>query len=1020
MAASNILPNATLDKFINNFNELKSVFSSLTDNPMYNYLCNEFISPSDFHCKFSNNFNFSFMHINIRSLNSKLLEFIEFIKELKVSFSVIIISEVWSTNLGFFHNILPGYNLLFDLPTDSHVGGVAIFHKSDLNVNIRSELKLSTSTSCKVENIWISLSVNNLDIYLGALYRHPNGDVEEFCTRLENTLANIPSSKTVIVTGDFNFNLLLYDTNNQVKRYTDLLLMNSFLPVLLLPTRITGSSISLIDHVFIRESISTNSLPLSVKCGNILDDISDHLPNFCFISKPGSFNHTADRPLIRLYNDRSKKSFNSELQHINWDSIFKGSKDANWCYVQFLKVMNEVYERAFPLVRVSRRASKDKPWFTAELRKKRQKKFVLYHKWFKTKKQNDLEEYKNFVKEYKIAVKKACSKFYSKQFDCKTNTITQLWGNLRKIICNKNNCKNQSIEKLEVNGQILFNDNEIAENLNQHFCSLGSKIAYNLQPSNVSFETYLTTPVADTIFVKPVDTSELIQLIESLETHKAAGEDGFPIFLVKENKDLFTAPLLYIFNLSLTTGVIPDKMKIAKVIPIFKKGDKTNLNNYRPISLLSVFNKMLEKIVYVRLQSFLKKNKVLYDYQFGFRTNYSTSLALMEIVDNCYNNIDQQNIVLGLFLDFEKAFDTVFHPILLDKLYHYGIRGIMYRWLKNYLLNRKQYTYVNGVNSDMLGIEYGVPQGSILGPLLFLVYINDMHNALENEFPRLFADDTNLFLIAPTLDLLQTKVNSVTTSLESWLLSNKLSLNTSKTTFMVIKTKRIKQLEPLNISVKIFGRTIEQVSSSKYLGVFIDNELSWRPHIDFTYNKLLKFCGIFYKMRELIPAECARCLYFSFINSVLLYGVEVYGNSCLSNLNKLIILNNKLLRILLNKPVRTPTAELYYSYNILPINVLHEYQLLKVVHKILYYKSQVPNIFADYFVLLSEDREYSLRDVYMYNVKIFRLNTCTGQRSFFYKGAKLWNQLPIDIKCCKNIRNFNANLKNLLFNIRFN
>ena len=221
------------------------------------------------------------------------------------------------------------------------------------------------------------------------------------------------------------------------------------------------------------------------------------------------------------------------------------------------------------------------------------------------------------------------------------------------------------------------------------------------------------------MFCSPIEKLELAGLIDNLNIRKSPGADNIGAKLVKQSVDVIIDPLLYIYNLSFSTGQVPDKLKIAKVIPLYKKDDPSYPGNYRPISLLSIFDKLLEKLMYNRLSKHLNRHKLLYEYQFGFRANYSTSLALIEVLDRIYDGLDNGNTVCGVYLDLQKAFDTVSHDILLAKLSHYGVRGIVHSRFQSYLHNRQQFTYVSNVSSKMCNINFGVPQGSVLGPLLF-------------------------------------------------------------------------------------------------------------------------------------------------------------------------------------------------------------------------------------------------------------------------------------------------------------
>ena len=430
----------------------------------------------------------------------------------------------------------------------------------------------------------------------------------------------------------------------------------------------------------------------------------------------------------------------------------------------------------------------------------------------------------------------------------------------------KNSKKHTEIEKLIYNNITYDNNCDIANTLNEYFVNVGAILAKNLPISPISFKSYLGPSVQNSIFLDQITAAEVCNVIGSMRGGTAAGDDGFNLELIKSNAVIFAQPLSYIYNLSIYTGIVPKRFKISRVIPLFKKDDKQIPSNYRPISLLSVFNKILEKLISKRINNFLDHENFFYRYQFGFRKNHNTSLAVLEITDFCYENLDKNKFVLGLFIDIQKAFDAINIDILLYKLYHYGIRGIMFEWIKNYLQDRSQYTYVNGVKSNVNLISYGVPQGSVLGPLLFLIYINDIQRATAETVPKLFADDTNAFIAADNLIDLEYKASTCLNDLNVWCLANKLLINLGKTNYTIFSPN--KRENPYTIDLCIDNVKIPHTACCKYLGVLIDSNLDWQEHINYIYKKLLKFCGIFYKIRDLLPFSVSKNdLFFFCIHS---------------------------------------------------------------------------------------------------------------------------------------------------------
>ncbi len=467
----------------------------------------------------------------------------------------------------------------------------------------------------------------------------------------------------------------------------------------------------------------------------------------------------------------------------------------------------------------------------------------------------------------------------------------------------------------------------------------------------------------------------------------------------------------------MSTGTVPDRLKIAKIVPIYKKGSITEISNYRPISLLSIFDKILEKIVNKRLLGFLNKHDILYTHQYGFRSNHSTTFAVIDAIDAIYGYLDRNEYVIGTFFDLSKAFDTVNHDILLHKLQLYGIRGIANQWFASYLSNREQYVSIDKTNSQRIKVKHGVPQGSVLGPLLFILYINDISKCIPNHEIKLFADDTNLFTHGKDIKLLVSQTNTLLSELNIWFITNKLSLNADKTYYSVYSptkpvclsvyspTKPV-CLKQENLELSINRLTLEQVKICKYLGVIIDEELSWKDHIKYVIKKIVKFASIFYKLRSLIPSYCLKQIYYALVHSHILYAVEIYANTFITYIDPLIKVNNKLLRILQNKPWRTPVKSLYHTYSTLPVPDLHKLQLLCLVHRFLYNNAELPVMFQNYFILNCDVHTYGTRSCDKLHVS--GVNKQFGLKSVKVKSCRLWNSLPkyvTQIVCLRKFKN---------------
>ena len=475
-----------------------------------------------------------------------------------------------------------------------------------------------------------------------------------------------------------------------------------------------------------------------------------------------------NRPLIRLHSSKNVERFRSLIDNIDWSNVYHFSS-SNLAYSHFHEKIKDCYVKCFPEVRLSRKCAKDKMWITCGIKRSSNQKNKLYKKWVCSHDPLDEKNYRDYLKVFKQVTLAAQMTYYKDKFDIRINTTKQLWINLNKVCSFNKNKTTTSINKMSFDNKDITDPSEICNKLNNYFCSVGTNLVQSLNSSgNIDFIKYIPSPNKNSMFCSPVTPNEIARIIQRLPNNKAPGGDGINSKILKEICESIAFPLAHIFNLSFNTGEVPELLKIAKVVPIYKKGERNQPGNYRPISLLSIFDKIMEKLMCKRLSDFLENNNILYEYQFGFRKNYSTSHAVMEVMDNIYQNWDNHELTIGIFLDLQKAFDTVNHDILLKKLEIYGIRGIVLKWFTSYLNNRKQYTVLQNFESELECVTYGVPQGSVLGPLLFLIYVNDIQYAITNAKIKLFADDTNLFFYSKDTVKLFTLANVGMLQLSEW------------------------------------------------------------------------------------------------------------------------------------------------------------------------------------------------------------------------------------------------------------
>ena len=519
---------------------------------------------------------------------------------------------------------------------------------------------------------------------------------------------------------------------------------------------------------------------------------------------------------------------------------------------------------------------------------------------------------------------------------------------------------------------------------------------------------YLSDRICSSLFLAPVTSIEVNDLINILNPSKSVGPNSIPIKLLKIIGCSVSPVLALLVNQSFQSGIFPDKLKIAKVISIFKKGNPELPSNYRPITLLPIFSKIFEKVMYKRLHRFLEIHKVLYSLQFGFQENHSIDHALVSLTEAVRSTLDNKRLGCGIFIDLQKAFDTVNHRILLSKLEHYGIRGCALEWFRSYLSDRKQYVSVNGSNSNLLSITCGVPQGSVLGPLLFLIYINDLPNVSKKLTFYLFADDTNIYYESKDLLNLIKIVNKELRLVKKWLDANKLSLNIDKTNYIIFHSSSVNV--PSRSDIKIGKKHIKRVKFVKFLGLLLDEHLSWKYHLSELSKKLARTCGMFFKIRNLLPLDVLFCLYNALFLPFLQYGLIVWGQTYASYIDPIFKLQKKAVRAISFQPRMSPSLPIFNDFKLLKLSEIFELRLLTFVFDSINKTS--PSCFHDFFLLSSSVHQYSTRKASQGDLYMFKKQSSVWSKVHSISWCQTLEYITFGTQKCSNENNVQDKTKN--------
>ena len=875
-----------------------------------------------------NEVDLNIMHYNIRGLLSKQSSLADLLIKMGGSnkVSVVSLNETWLRKETISKVNVPGYKFVGKCRDGKKGGGVGFLLSANL---IHMEIDTLLPHSSQIESMAVELKCKLNTILLVNLYRPPNIPLNESLHDFKKIFELLKKEKRpVVICLDHNLDFLKAEKHPKTQEFLEYITDSGFYPTITKPTRITHQSATLIDNILIPQELTHN-----YKSYLLIEDLSDHLPCLLSLNELALDKKAKLTKQKRTFTENVIKKIEHDMLNVNWAEVLD-KKLCNEGFNLFHSVLQQSINKHAPEKTIVVKTSKvDKPWMTKGLYKCIDKQKSLYKEKLQAKSTETITTYVNYKSCLQRTLRLAKRQFYSSKCTDFKNNTKKLWGVINKIVGKETN-KTNIIDCLTIDNIRTTDAKTIANEFGKFFSSIGKTYAEKTPKSAKSCIDYMKEiPLNDkSLFLEPTTEYEISLLIDSLQNKNSSGHDNISNVLLKKIKRSIVEPLCMIFNKSLKEGNFPDKMKTADVIPLYKSKSKDDRTNYRPISLLLTISKVLEKIMYKRTYGFLERTGQIYEGQYGFRSKHSCENAVQNLLTDIVKSDTNGKITVAVFLDLSKAFDTLSHPILLSKLERYGIRGLSLQWFKSYLTNRNlRAKCIAGDNnttySDQFDIDYGTPQGSCLGPLLFSVFTNDISRHLTYTKCILFADDTTIYHSHGNLRYLTWCLEEDLKTVNDWFRANLLTLNLDKSVSMTFSSKKI-----AGVNIEVGGVSLPDVVSTKFLGIWIDRHLTWQTH----FNKLvIKIKRNRYLLRQgcnHLTNHARKALYFAQIYSHLSYGITVWGPMLnQEKIAKLQKLQNTCFRISCKQE---PTEMNYHSQGILRIKEIIKLNNMKHSYKV--------------------------------------------------------------------------------------
>lgn len=945
---------------------------------------------------------FNVLYLNARNYKAigRIDALEDFVSRLCVGIDVIVVTETFLKSSECRYYELNGYDSHFECRDDRGGGGVVIYCRTELNAE---EITINSTWRDKYFNvIGVSFTLNGKLVDLYGLYRpteYSSYHMREFFVFLDDFLNNMRENSFVV--GDFNIDILSSEPRYCSKEFVTIVNMNAF--------AVLNQSITRFGDA-LRNSGSLIDLVLSNSYG-----FHGQIQTFPLQSM-STLDH--EGLLLQLENEKTSVTTKTPLKRYDYNkflSILK--RDDYWVdissYEQLAEKTSSSLEICVKPVENQRRCAE---WVNQEyLNLKRSKD----RKLLKSRRRNHsngilLEQIHDISTKMAILKRQLKESFMSGRVIRNVNNSRRLWESIDLALYRGTKNRRRHIDCINRDGDALTEPISIANVFNEYFCSVGDTLIGNrsadldkLTNSDV-FKRYKDRVTNVSTF--ELVSCEEIELIitQKIKPGKSPGSDGITTDILRSlvHCRTFIEFFVKISNEMLETGNFPVSAKDAIVIPLHKKGSRKDVANYRPVSLLNSFSKILEHVLKTRLLKHLNENSILHPGQYGFIEKSDTNSAVMDLVSELNQEIDGGKMVAGIFLDLSKAFDLMDHSILVKKLEMYGLRGESLNIFSDYLSSRSQRVRINGILSEPLTIVRGVPQGSVLGPLLFVVYLNDMFDLALNGKIRCYADDTSYFNSDTDLMSLTTNSNRDIGMINEFMNDNLLVVNALKTQLIIFRSHmRYTELDFSN-QFQFAGTYLTPMPYVKYLGMTLDCFLKWKQHAENLSLRISPIVGLLYKLRRTLNEEALMTLYHGLINSHLSYMCPIWASGYVSNVDVLNVLQRKAIKNIFGLNRMHPTSDLFATYPIKSIAYLHQYTTVLFIHKNLtgmtHSNIDLPLVSHAHFT-----RQTNL-------IRTERFNTNWGRFSIRYNGVIMYNHLPEQIRMIQNIGLFKKRVKEYL------